>query len=50
MPEILKELVAVIGEPPGNLVYHFIVFFVLQTAAAIPSPNGGGNARPPPLA
>jgi signal transduction histidine kinase len=35
MPEILKELVAVIGEPPGNLVYHFIVFFVLQTAAAI---------------
>lgn len=35
MPEILKELVVTIGEPPGNLVYHLFMLFVLQTAAAI---------------
>lgn len=35
MPDFLKELVAVIGEPPGNLVYHLIMLFVLQMAAAI---------------
>jgi|GEM_PF-2014056 len=35
MPEIIKELVVLIGEPPGNLVYHFLMLFVLQTAAGI---------------
>ena len=35
MPSLLKQLVALIGEPPGSLVYHLVVLFALQVAAAI---------------